>query len=164
VVTEVAPQSRASRGGLLIGDVITELDGGMSDDGLPFYVMEFIDGEPIDQYCRACHSDRVRSGGLALTELNLDAVDQPGSPDIVSRNGPGRGRAALRSHVRAIVDEIETLGIRTRAALLSAKANEADRAAIAQAMARLIDPRQMGSLFKALAIARPDLQELAGFP
>ncbi len=59
---------------------------------------------------------------------------------------------------------LETLGIRTRAALLSAKADKEDRATIAQAMARLIDPRQMGSLFKALAIAHPDLQELAGFP
>ncbi len=29
------------------------LDGGMSDDGLPFYVMEFIEGEPIDEYCRS---------------------------------------------------------------------------------------------------------------
>jgi serine/threonine protein kinase len=28
------------------------LDGGMSKEGLPFYVMEFIEGEPIDQYCR----------------------------------------------------------------------------------------------------------------
>ena len=59
---------------------------------------------------------------------------------------------------------LETLGIRTRAALLSAKAGENDRATIAQGMARLIDPRQMGSLFKALAISHPGLQELAGFP
>lgn len=29
------------------------LDGGVSDDGLPFYVMEFIEGEPIDEYCRS---------------------------------------------------------------------------------------------------------------
>jgi NADH dehydrogenase [ubiquinone] 1 alpha subcomplex assembly factor 7 len=58
---------------------------------------------------------------------------------------------------------LETLGIRTRAALLSAKASEEDRASIAKAMTRLIDPRQMGSLFKALAISHPDLQELAGF-
>jgi eukaryotic-like serine/threonine-protein kinase len=28
------------------------LDGGISQEGLPFYVMEFIEGEPIDQYCR----------------------------------------------------------------------------------------------------------------
>ncbi len=59
---------------------------------------------------------------------------------------------------------LETLGIRTRAALLSAGASDGDRATIAEAMTRLIDPRQMGSLFKALAISRPDLQELAGFP
>ena len=32
--------------------------------------------ELIDQYCLGCHSDKVRSGGLALSELNLDAVDQ----------------------------------------------------------------------------------------
>ena len=30
----------------------------------------------IDQYCLGCHSDRVRSGGLALSELNLDAVHE----------------------------------------------------------------------------------------
>ncbi|MEO8256128.1 MAG: DUF1592 domain-containing protein [Acidobacteriota bacterium] len=30
----------------------------------------------IDRYCLGCHSDRVKSGGLALSELNLDAVDQ----------------------------------------------------------------------------------------
>jgi eukaryotic-like serine/threonine-protein kinase len=27
------------------------LDGGMSKEGLPFYVMEYIEGEPIDRYC-----------------------------------------------------------------------------------------------------------------
>jgi hypothetical protein len=30
----------------------------------------------VDQYCMGCHSDKVRSGGLALSELNLDAVGQ----------------------------------------------------------------------------------------
>ncbi len=29
------------------------LDGGATDDGLPYFVMEFIDGEPIDRYCHA---------------------------------------------------------------------------------------------------------------
>ena len=28
----------------------------------------------INQYCTGCHSDRVRSGGLALSQLDLDAV------------------------------------------------------------------------------------------
>ena len=27
------------------------LDGGLTDDGLPYFVMEFIDGKPIDVYC-----------------------------------------------------------------------------------------------------------------
>ncbi|MEM7585214.1 MAG: serine/threonine-protein kinase, partial [Acidobacteriota bacterium] len=27
------------------------LDGGSTDDGLPYFVMEFVEGEPIDQYC-----------------------------------------------------------------------------------------------------------------
>lgn len=29
------------------------LDGGTTDEGLPFYAMEFVDGVPIDQYCLA---------------------------------------------------------------------------------------------------------------
>src|SRR6187431_1160089 len=32
----------------------------------------------IDQYCLGCHNDKVRSGGLALSELDLEAVDQHG--------------------------------------------------------------------------------------
>ncbi len=28
------------------------LDGGVTDDGLPFYVMEFVGGAPVDDYCR----------------------------------------------------------------------------------------------------------------
>jgi non-specific serine/threonine protein kinase/serine/threonine-protein kinase len=38
------------------------LDGGVTEDGLPFYVMEFIEGEPIDVYCRArdlCLNERL---------------------------------------------------------------------------------------------------------
>src|SRR5688572_3687987 len=30
----------------------------------------------VNQYCVACHNDRVKSGGLTLTELDLDAVGQ----------------------------------------------------------------------------------------
>lgn len=28
------------------------IDGGTTDDGLPYYVMEFVEGVPIDEYCR----------------------------------------------------------------------------------------------------------------
>src|SRR5689334_6801450 len=30
----------------------------------------------VSQYCMSCHSDRVKSGGLALSELDLSAVGQ----------------------------------------------------------------------------------------
>jgi mono/diheme cytochrome c family protein len=30
----------------------------------------------VDQYCMGCHSDRVKAGGLALSELNLDNVHE----------------------------------------------------------------------------------------
>lgn len=58
---------------------------------------------------------------------------------------------------------LQVLGIEQRASMLAAKANAEDRAAIAAALHRLIAPAQMGSLFKALAIAAPQVTELAGF-
>src|SRR5687768_15682516 len=30
----------------------------------------------VEQYCLGCHSDRAKAGGLALSQLNLDAVHQ----------------------------------------------------------------------------------------
>ena len=39
------------------------LDGGNTDDGRPFYVMEYVAGSPIDEYCRRMNTDvptRVR--------------------------------------------------------------------------------------------------------
>lgn len=58
---------------------------------------------------------------------------------------------------------LQVLGIEQRASMLAAKAGAEDRAAIAAALHRLIAPAQMGSLFKVLAIAAPQLTELAGF-
>jgi hypothetical protein len=39
------------------------LDGGATDDGRPYFVMEFIDGEPLDRYCdrrQLTTNERVR--------------------------------------------------------------------------------------------------------
>jgi NADH dehydrogenase [ubiquinone] 1 alpha subcomplex assembly factor 7 len=58
---------------------------------------------------------------------------------------------------------LRALGIEQRAAMLAEQAGAADRAAIAAALHSLIAPAQMGSLFKAVAIASPTLSELAGF-
>ncbi len=39
--------------------IATLIDGGVTEEGLPYLVMEFVDGEPIDQYC-ASHQTSLR--------------------------------------------------------------------------------------------------------
>jgi NADH dehydrogenase [ubiquinone] 1 alpha subcomplex assembly factor 7 len=58
---------------------------------------------------------------------------------------------------------LERLGIRARADRLSANATRAQAAGIRSALRRLIDPSEMGTLFKALTITHPDLPLPAGF-
>ncbi|WP_394696036.1 protein kinase [Pseudoxanthomonas japonensis] len=50
-------------------NIATLLDGGFSDDGDPYFVMEFVEGVPIDQWCDAHTLDlrqRVRLFGQVL--------------------------------------------------------------------------------------------------
>ena len=58
---------------------------------------------------------------------------------------------------------LEALGIETRAATLSAKADPAQRRDIEAAKHRLTDPDQMGVLFKAAALSCPGFPQPAGF-
>ena len=60
-------------------------------------------------------------------------------------------------------DFLLALGIEARAAALAEGAGEAQRAAIETALGRLVGGGEMGSLFKVLAIARPDVPAPAGF-
>jgi eukaryotic-like serine/threonine-protein kinase len=39
--------------GLAHRNIATLLDGGVTDDGVPWFAMEYIDGQPIDQWCNA---------------------------------------------------------------------------------------------------------------
>jgi eukaryotic-like serine/threonine-protein kinase len=59
-------------------------DGGRTPDGLPFYVMEYIDGQPIDVYCDLHHLD-VR-GRLCLFQQVCAAVDSAHRSGIVHRD------------------------------------------------------------------------------
>lgn len=58
---------------------------------------------------------------------------------------------------------LERLGIRARAERLTVNATRAQAGAIRSALRRLIDPAEMGTLFKALAITHPALPLPAGF-
>ncbi len=60
-------------------------------------------------------------------------------------------------------DFLRDLGIETRAALLRQIASPAQADAIDAAMRRLIDPDQMGTLFRAIALRDPSLPPAAGF-
>jgi serine/threonine protein kinase len=60
------------------------LDGGNTEDGRPYYVMEYVDGLPIDGYC-----DRAGAGVTARVQVFIqvcDAVDYLHSQAIVHRD------------------------------------------------------------------------------
>ncbi|CAO3417310.1 class I SAM-dependent methyltransferase [Azospirillum doebereinerae] len=90
-------------------------------------------------------------------------LDDPGEADLTAHVD----FAALAAAARAAgaeaflpVDQgewLERLGIRQRAAALSIRATPKQAADIRTALARLIEPEQMGKLFKALAFATPGL-------
>lgn len=58
---------------------------------------------------------------------------------------------------------LKQLGIILRANRLMAQANAADQQEIAQALRRLTDPQEMGTLFKVMAIAHPAMPPLPAF-
>jgi eukaryotic-like serine/threonine-protein kinase len=60
------------------------LDGGTTEDGLPFFVMELVEGQPIDQYC-AAHKLDVRER-LNLFRSVCDAVQYAHQNLIVHRD------------------------------------------------------------------------------
>ena len=58
---------------------------------------------------------------------------------------------------------LAALGAEARLAALSRNATPEQRAALRGGLGRLIDPAQMGTLFKALALTSPGLPAPAGF-
>lgn len=60
------------------------LDGGTTDDGLPYFVMSFVDGEPIDRYCERLALDTPAR--LALFRQVCDAVDYAHRSLVVHRD------------------------------------------------------------------------------
>ncbi len=60
------------------------LDGGTTDDGLPFFVMELVEGQPIDQYCEVHKLDVAER--LKLFRSVCDAVQYAHQNLIVHRD------------------------------------------------------------------------------
>ncbi len=60
------------------------LDGGTTDDGLPYFVMEYIDGKPLFEYCDEHHLDiKAR---LGIFRQVCDAVQETHNIKVVHRD------------------------------------------------------------------------------
>ena len=70
--------------GLRHPNIAQLLDGGATDDGRPYFVMEFVDGEPIDDYCER-RGLPVRER-LSLVETLCGAVDHAHRNLVVHRD------------------------------------------------------------------------------
>lgn len=60
------------------------LDGGSTKDGRPYFVMEYIEGEPVDKYCDRLRLDTI--GRLRLFRIVCAAVEHAHSYMIVHRD------------------------------------------------------------------------------
>jgi NADH dehydrogenase [ubiquinone] 1 alpha subcomplex assembly factor 7 len=98
-----------------------------------------------------------------------DPLAEPGTADLTAHvDFAALARAAREAGAKAMgpVPQgmfLERLGIRMRAARLESNASRAQAGAVRAALRRLIDPAEMGTLFKLLAITHPELPSPAGF-
>ncbi|MBC7953408.1 MAG: class I SAM-dependent methyltransferase [Rhodospirillaceae bacterium] len=94
-------------------------------------------------------------------------LDQPGTADLTAHvDFEALASAAIPARAWGPVPQgafLEALGIQTRATMLAGDAGPKVAADIAGQMRRLIDPAEMGTLFKALVLAHPALPAPPGF-
>ncbi|MAV55506.1 MAG: hypothetical protein CMJ28_06065 [Phycisphaerae bacterium] len=65
-------------------NIARRIDGGTTEDGRPYFVMEYIDGEPLDQWCDANRLGLVDR--LRMIQTILDAVQEVHNHSIVHRD------------------------------------------------------------------------------
>jgi NADH dehydrogenase [ubiquinone] 1 alpha subcomplex assembly factor 7 len=100
---------------------------------------------------------------------HFDPFKDPGSADLTAHvDFAALADAATQAGVRAWGpvaqgDFLSALGLAERARRLMVGKSAQEAQAIEAACRRLIEPAQMGSLFKALALTHPDLPAPAGF-
>jgi len=98
-----------------------------------------------------------------------DPLAHPGEADLTAHVDFESLAEAARAGGASVTDSIPQglwltrLGIRMRCEQLLERADLAEQSAIQSACHRLIDPQEMGTLFRAMAIAQPDPIPLPGF-
>jgi serine/threonine protein kinase len=105
-------QERQILAGLDHPNIARILDGGNTDDGRPFYVMEYVAGSPIDEYCARMNTDvpaRVR-----MMAQVCDAVDYLHNNAIAHRDiKPHNILVTVDGHVKLVdfgIAKVETVG------------------------------------------------------
>lgn len=97
-------------------------------------------------------------------------LQQPGEADLTAHvdfNALARAAATGGARPHGPIAQgnfLATLGIETRAAMLSEKATPEQRTTIANAVKRLTDAEEMGTLFRVMAVTNPQAPSPAGFP
>jgi len=108
------------------------LDGGTTEDGLPYLVMEFVEGEPIDAYC-----DRRRLPGTGSGAAPTRAGTRLMTPEYASPEQVRGGRITTASDVYSLgVLLYELLTGRRPYRLESRRLGEVERAVTDQEPAR----------------------------
>ena len=117
------------------------------------------------------HFPSTRGPSLAAIRDHrpADPLDRPGSTDLSAHVDFQAVAEAARSAGAAVYGPVPqgrllaALGAEMRLARLQRHAPGERREALASSLARLIDPAQMGNLFKAIAVLSPGLPAPAGF-
>jgi NADH dehydrogenase [ubiquinone] 1 alpha subcomplex assembly factor 7 len=97
-------------------------------------------------------------------------LDEPGDADLTAHVDFAALREAAEAAGARVLgpvaqrDFLLALGLEARREALLRRASPRQAAAIESGCRRLIDPEEMGSLFKVMALVDPNLPPLAGFP
>ena len=100
---------------------------------------------------------------------SVGVLDQPGNADLSAHVDFAAFADAVRSAGATVWGPVPqgrflvALGAEARLVALSARASPAQRALLDSGLRRLIDPAEMGNLFKVLALSSPGLPAGAGF-
>jgi NADH dehydrogenase [ubiquinone] 1 alpha subcomplex assembly factor 7 len=103
------------------------------------------------------------------THRGVAILDRPGTADLSAHVDFAAVATAVREAGASVHgpvtqgDFLTALGAEQRLATLSQHAEPARRRALEAGLRRLIDPEEMGTLFKVLAMTSPDLPAPAGF-
>lgn len=118
-------------------------------------------------YCQSAPGPTLRA---LRRHRPVSALAEPGTADLSAHVDLASFLAAARAAGADAYGPVSqsrflhTLGAGVRLAELQARATPAQRQALETGLRRLIDPGEMGELFKAVAIASPGLPTPIGFP